>query len=88
MIVGILLAVVILWITGYYTGTESKPTRAVARTSLTGPATVVLSGIGLGLTSAVYTTLIIGIAVLLCFLLRAAAVALRCSSWRWPAPAC
>nr|WP_309225502.1 sodium-translocating pyrophosphatase [Quadrisphaera sp. INWT6] len=76
VIVGILLAVVILWITGYYTGTESKPTRAVARTSLTGPATVVLSGIGLGLTSAVYTTLIIGIAVLLCFLLAGGAVAL------------
>ncbi|MGQ7295220.1 sodium-translocating pyrophosphatase [Quadrisphaera sp. KR29] len=71
VIVGILLAVVILWITGYYTGTESKPTQGVARTSLTGPATVVLSGIGLGLTSAVYTTLIIGGAVLLCFLLAA-----------------
>ncbi|TNM68037.1 sodium-translocating pyrophosphatase [Streptomyces sp. NP160] len=71
VIVGILLAVVILWITGYYTGTESKPTQGVARTSLTGPATVVLSGIGLGLTSAVYTTLIISGAVLLCFLLAA-----------------
>ncbi|TXR52330.1 sodium-translocating pyrophosphatase [Quadrisphaera setariae] len=76
VIVGILLAVVILWITGYYTGTESKPTQAVARTSLTGPATVVLSGIGLGLTSAVYTTLIIGGAVLLCFLLAAGSTTL------------
>ncbi len=76
VIVGILLAVVILWVTGYYTGTESKPTQNVARTSLTGPATVVLSGIGLGLTSAVYTTLIIGVAILLCFLLAQGAVTL------------
>ncbi|MBC3760478.1 sodium-translocating pyrophosphatase [Quadrisphaera oryzae] len=76
VIVGILLAVVILWITGYYTGTEAKPTQGVARTSLTGPATVVLSGIGLGLTSAVYTTLIIGGAVLLCFLLAAGSTTL------------
>jgi K(+)-stimulated pyrophosphate-energized sodium pump len=76
VIVGILLAVVILWVTGYFTGTESRPTNDVARTSLTGAATVVLSGIGVGLTSAVYTTLIIAVAVLLAFLLAGGAVAL------------
>ena len=66
---GIILAGVILWLTGYFTGTGSKPTRNVADTSLTGPATVVLSGIGVGLESAVYTTVIIGAAVYSAYLL-------------------
>ncbi|WP_432484402.1 sodium-translocating pyrophosphatase [Kineococcus esterisolvens] len=73
---GILLAVLILWITGYYTGTESRPTRDVAEASLTGAATVVLSGIGLGLQSAVYTTLVIAGAVYFAFLLAGGVLAL------------
>ena len=76
VIIGIALAGVILWLTGYFTGTEDKPTRDVARTSLTGPATVVLSGIGVGLESAVYTAAIIGGAVYLAYLLGGGAVAL------------
>ena len=66
---GILLAVLILWITGYFTGTEARPTRDVAGASVTGAATVVLSGIGLGLQSAVYTTVVIAGAVYFAFLL-------------------
>ena len=67
--VGIVLAGVILWLTGYFTGTDRRPTRDVAKTALTGAATVVLSGIGVGLESAVYTTLIIAATVFLAFLL-------------------
>ncbi|NAZ82558.1 sodium-translocating pyrophosphatase [Kineococcus sp. R8] len=73
---GILLAITILWITGHYTGTESQPTKDVADSSLTGAATVVLSGIGLGLESAVYTTLVIAGAVYLAFLLAGGILAL------------
>ncbi|WP_432510414.1 sodium-translocating pyrophosphatase [Kineococcus sp. SYSU DK001] len=73
---GILLAVLILFLTGHYTGTESGPTRDVAGSSVTGAATVVLSGIGLGLESAVYTTLVIGGAVFLAFLLAGGVLAL------------
>jgi K(+)-stimulated pyrophosphate-energized sodium pump len=47
---------------------QARPTIDVARTSLTGPATVVLSGIGVGLESAVYTAVIIGAAVYGAFL--------------------
>ncbi|MEO6412289.1 MAG: sodium/proton-translocating pyrophosphatase, partial [Pedococcus sp.] len=43
VIIGIVLAAVILWLTGYFTGTDKRPTKDVARTSLTGAATVVLS---------------------------------------------
>ncbi len=73
---GIVLAGVILWLTGHFTGTNKAPTRDVARTSLTGAATVVLSGIGLGLESAVYTAVIIGGALYVAFLLGGGTVIL------------
>src|SRR4051794_265565 len=73
---GIVLAGIILWLTGYFTGTENRPTRDVARTSLTGAATVVLAGIGVGLESAVYTAVIIGGAVYLAFVLGGSTVIL------------
>lgn len=76
VIIGIVLAAIILWLTGYFTGTDKRPTKDVARTSLTGAATVVLSGIGVGLESAVYTAAIIGGAVYLAFLLGGGSVAL------------
>ncbi|GAB3265317.1 sodium-translocating pyrophosphatase [Kineosporia babensis] len=69
VMIGIVLAGVILWLTGYYTGTDKRPTMDVADTTTTGAATVVLSGIGLGLESAVYTTGIIAGAVFLAFTL-------------------
>src|SRR3954453_18411388 len=76
VILGIVLAGVIVWLTGYFTGTDKKPTLNVARTSLTGAATVVLSGIGVGLESAVYTSLIIGAAVYGAYLLGGGSVIL------------
>ncbi len=61
--VGIILAVVIQQLTAYFTETDRRPVDDVAKTSLTGPATVILSGISLGLESAVYSALLIGAAV-------------------------
>ena len=72
VIIGIVLAAVILWLTGVYTGTENKPVQDVARTSLTGAATVILSGISVGFESAVYTALVIAAAVFGAFLLGGA----------------
>ncbi|NTW38866.1 MAG: sodium-translocating pyrophosphatase, partial [Cellulomonadaceae bacterium] len=74
--IGIVLAGVILWLTGYFTGTTSKPTLHVARTSLTGPATVVLSGIGVGFESAVYTAGIIAAAICAVFLVSGGSITL------------
>ena len=73
---GIILAGVILWLTGHFTGTTARPTNDVARTSLTGPATVVLAGIGVGFESAVYTAVIIGAAVYGAFALGGGSAAL------------
>ena len=74
VLLGIVLAAAILALTGYFTGTDKRPTEDVAKTSLTGPATVVLSGISLGLESAVYTALVIGAAVYAAFLLGSGSV--------------
>ena len=74
VVIGIVLAVLILSLTGYYTGTEDRPVNNVGKTSLTGPATVVLAGISVGLESAVYTAIVIAAAVYGAFLLGGSGV--------------
>jgi K(+)-stimulated pyrophosphate-energized sodium pump len=74
VIIGIVLAGVILWLTGYFTGTEHKPVKDVGRSSLTGPATVILSGISIGFESAVYTALVISAAVFGAFMLATGSI--------------
>ncbi len=68
VIIGIVLAAIILSLTGYYTGTEDRPVKDIGKTSLTGAATVVLAGISVGLESAVYTAIVIAAAVYGAFL--------------------
>jgi K(+)-stimulated pyrophosphate-energized sodium pump len=72
VVIGIVMAAGILALTGYYTGTEYRPVKDVGKTSLTGPATVILSGLSVGFESAVYTTLVIGAAVFGAYLLGGA----------------
>ncbi len=72
VIIGIVLAAVILWLTGYFTDTNFKPTKGVGQSSVTGAATVILAGISVGFESAVYTALVIGAAVFGAFSLAAA----------------
>ncbi|GAB3317158.1 sodium-translocating pyrophosphatase [Geodermatophilus aquaeductus] len=69
VLIGIVLAAAIQQLTGYFTETSRKPVRDIGRSSLTGAATVVLSGISLGLESAVYAALLIGGAVYGAFLI-------------------
>ncbi|MBW8751840.1 MAG: sodium-translocating pyrophosphatase [Propionibacteriales bacterium] len=69
VVIGIVMSAGILALTGYFTGTEFKPVKDVGKTSLTGAATVILSGLAVGFESAVYTTLVIGAAVFGAFLL-------------------
>ncbi|MEO6885684.1 MAG: sodium-translocating pyrophosphatase, partial [Jatrophihabitantaceae bacterium] len=69
VLIGIVLAVLIQQITGYFTDTSRRPVKDVADTSLTGAATVILAGISLGLESAVYSALLIGAALFGAFLL-------------------
>ncbi|MER5178918.1 sodium-translocating pyrophosphatase [Streptomyces sp. NPDC002896] len=74
--IGIVLAALIQQLTGYFTETSRRPVRDIGKTSLTGPATVVLAGISLGLESAVYTALLIGLGVYGAFLLGGTSIML------------
>ena len=48
--VGIVLALLTLWVTDYYTG-DNKPVLSIAESSLTGPATNIITGLSVGLMS-------------------------------------
>jgi len=74
--IGIAVAVAIQQLTGYFTDTAFRPVRDVGKTSLTGPATVILSGISLGLESAVYSALLIAAGVFGAYLLGGGAIML------------
>ncbi|WP_371781424.1 sodium-translocating pyrophosphatase [Streptosporangium subroseum] len=69
VLIGLVLASAIQVLTGYFTETNRRPVRDIGESSRTGPATVILSGISVGLESAVYSALIIGGAVYGAFLL-------------------
>ncbi|MGW1247890.1 sodium-translocating pyrophosphatase [Streptomyces sp. NPDC002535] len=73
---GIVLAALIQQLTGYFTETSRRPVRDVGESSLTGPATVVLAGVALGMESAVYTALLIGLTVYGAFLLGGSSIML------------
>jgi K(+)-stimulated pyrophosphate-energized sodium pump len=69
VLIGLVLASAIQLLTGYFTETSRRPVREIGESSLTGAATVILSGISVGLESAVYSALLIGGAVYAAFLL-------------------
>jgi K(+)-stimulated pyrophosphate-energized sodium pump len=76
VIIGIALASIIQLLTGYFTESKRRPVKDIVRTSLTGPATVILAGFTIGLESAVYTALLIGSAVFGAYLLGGGSVVL------------
>jgi len=67
---------VIQQLTGYFTETNRRPVRDIGKTSLTGPATVILAGVSVGLESAVYSAVLIAAAVYGVFLLGGGLVTL------------
>ncbi|QKW43782.1 sodium-translocating pyrophosphatase [Streptomyces microflavus] len=74
--IGIVLAALIQQLTGYFTETKRRPVQDIGKSSLTGPATVVLAGVSIGLESAVYTALLIGLGVYGAFLLGGTSIML------------
>ena len=61
--VGVVLAVAINQITDYYTGANRGPVKEIAKNTKTGPATTILSGLGIGLESSVGAILIIAASI-------------------------
>ena len=68
VIVGLLAGVIIGQSTEYYTSHSYKPTQKLAESSKTGPATVIISGIGLGMISTAIPVITIAVAILLSYL--------------------
>ena len=69
ILIGIVLASAIQLLTGYFTETNRRPVRDIGQSSETGAATVILSGISIGMESAVYSALLIAAAVFCSYLL-------------------
>jgi K(+)-stimulated pyrophosphate-energized sodium pump len=69
VLIGLLLASVIQVLTEHFTSTRRKPVQEIAQSSLTGPATTILSGFSVGLESTVWSILVIAGAVMGSFLL-------------------
>lgn len=64
---GVVAGVAIGVVTEYYTSADYKPVKDLAATSETGPATVILGGISLGMTSTVIPVLLICAATIISF---------------------
>lgn len=68
VITGLVAGIIIGQSTEYYTSQSYRPTQRVAESSATGPATVIISGLGLGMLSTAIPVLTIGAAIILSFL--------------------
>ena len=68
VVVGLVAGVIIGKSTEYYTSQSYKPTQKVAESSKTGPATVIISGLGLGMLSTAIPVVTVGVAIILAFL--------------------
>ena len=68
VIVGLLAGIIIGQSTEYYTSHSYKPTQKIAKSSETGPATVIISGIGMGMISTAIPVITIAVAIILAFL--------------------
>ena len=68
VVCGLLAGVIIGKSTEYYTSHTYRPTQKVAESSETGPATVIISGIGLGMVSTAIPVITIGAAIILAYL--------------------
>jgi len=67
IISGLVAGILIGLCTEYYTSDTYKPTQNVSNSSATGPATVIISGISLGMKSTFLPVLIVGASVLISF---------------------
>ena len=69
VVVGLLVEIVIGRSTEYYTSQSYAPTRKVAEAGKTGPATVIISGMGLGMLSTAIPVLAVVVGIVLSYLL-------------------
>jgi len=63
MMIGLAVTALLVWITEYYTGTNYRPVRSIAKASETGHGTNVIQGLAISLESTALPTLVIVVAV-------------------------
>ena len=68
VVVGLIAGMIIGQSTEYYTSQSYKPTQKVSESSQTGPATVIISGLGLGMLSTAIPVVTVGVAIVLAYL--------------------
>jgi len=68
IVIGLLTGIVIGRSTEYFTSHSFKPTRHIAEKAKTGPATVIISGLGVGMVSTVIPVLAVAVGTILAFL--------------------
>jgi K(+)-stimulated pyrophosphate-energized sodium pump len=69
MLLGLVITGLIIWITEYYTGTNYRPVRSIAKSSETGHGTNVIQGLAISLESTALPTLVICAGIIIAFLL-------------------
>ncbi len=67
MMVGLVVTGLIIWITEYYTGTEYRPVRSIAKSSETGHGTNVIQGLAISLESTALPTLVIVVGIIVTY---------------------
>lgn len=63
MMIGLAVTGLLVWITEYYTGTNYRPVKSIAKASVTGHGTNVIQGLAISLESTALPTLVIVVAV-------------------------
>ena len=69
MLLGLVITGLIIWITEYYTGTNYRPVRSIAKSSETGHGTNVIQGLAISLESTAMPTLVICAGIIVAYLL-------------------
>ncbi len=67
MMVGLAVTGLIIWITEYYTGTEYRPVRSIAKSSETGHGTNVIQGLAISMEATALPTLVIVVGIVVAF---------------------
>ncbi|TPG40294.1 sodium-translocating pyrophosphatase [Sphingomonas koreensis] len=69
MMIGLVVTALLVWITEYYTGTNHRPVRSIAKASETGHGTNVIQGLAISLESTALPTLVIVVGIVASYIL-------------------
>ena len=67
MFLGLVITGLLIWITEYYTGTNYRPVRSIAKASETGHGTNVIQGLAISLEATALPTLVIVVGIIIAF---------------------